>query len=137
MLAQYSYEPNIRRYLAARGHNNPQQTDLEYIAGSLRQGDAYFRAAEDSPLDIAPLLAYYGAVNLLSAAAAMLSAGARLTIKSHGMDLVPPLATGRIADVQIKPLTGSGALALPRVPTRLVRAIAIAVHACGARVRGC
>lgn len=109
LLAQYSYEPNIRRYLAARGHGSPQQTDIEYIAGSLRQSEAYYRAAQSSPLDIAPLLAYYGAVNLLSAVAAMLS-GSRPAINSHGMELVKPHAPGRIADIEIKPATGNGGL---------------------------
>ena len=110
ILAQYSYEPNIRRYLASRGHTSPTSADIEYIAGSLRQGEAYFRAVQTAPLDISPLLAYYGAVNLLSGTVAMLLGSRPEIKKSHGMELVQPLVGPRIADVQVRPLSGKGAL---------------------------
>src|SRR5437016_9004833 len=104
LLSRYSYEPNIARLFALRGATAPTQSLTEYIAGSIRQGEAYFVAAARAPLDIQPLLLYYGAANLLAGAGAMLAAG-KLPIKNHGMSLRQSSSGGeRIADLEILPV---------------------------------
>lgn len=102
LLTQFAYPTNIREYLKNRRCADPGRDTLEYIAGCMRQGEAYFTAAENSPLDIAPLLLYYGAANLLAGVSAMMT-GVRLAIKHHGMELVKP-GTERIADARVKPV---------------------------------
>lgn len=103
LLGQYAYPVNISRYLKNKGHTTVPTGIEEYIAGSIRQGEAYFAAAQAAPLDIKPLLLYYGASNLLIAASAML-VGDQPKIKNHGMRLdASTAARKRIADVQIRP----------------------------------
>ncbi len=97
MLLHFSYEPNIRRFLEARGHT-PTSELGEFIAGSLRQGQAYFAAAQNAPLDISPLLLYYGLTNLMVSVAA-LTTGATLKIKSHGMRIEVPQAVRNVGEV--------------------------------------
>ncbi|HYT04127.1 MAG TPA: YaaC family protein [Gemmatimonadales bacterium] len=113
LLSRYSYEPNIARFFGSRGATAPTPSLTEYIAGSIRQAEAYFVAATDAPLDIQPLLLYYGAANLLAGAGAMLAAG-KLPIKNHGMTLQQSSSGGgRIADLEILPVSPTaGALQL-------------------------
>jgi len=113
LLSRYSYEPNIARFFASHGAPPPTEPLAEYIAGCIRQGEAYFTAATNAPLDIQPLLLYYGAANLLAGAGAMLG-GRTLPIAGHGMNLRQSPAGGtRIADLEVVPVgTTSGALQL-------------------------
>ena len=106
LLAQYAYPTNITRYLKQHGLADSEKL-VEYIAGCFRQSEAYFIAAETSPIDISPLLQYYGAATVLAGASAMIS-GAQLPIKEHGMTLNTSNIK-RIADAQIIP-RGNGAL---------------------------
>jgi hypothetical protein len=106
LLAKYAYPTNISRYLTQHGLTE-SQTVIEYIAGCFRQSEAYFEAAGNSPIDISPLLQYYGAVTLLAGTSAMLL-GAALPINGHGMTL-DASNVKRIADVKVKP-RGNGAL---------------------------
>lgn len=109
-LAQYSYTANIHTYLQSKGLPC-DNLNIEFIAGCIRQSDAYFTAAINTPLDISPLLLYYGATNLLIGIAAMLQ-GAKPDIQNHGLILeLPSTQTFKIADVQVKPVNPSfGAL---------------------------
>jgi len=107
LLAQYAYPKNIVRYLQQHGFVHLEKL-VEYIAGCFRQSEAYFIAAENSPIYISPLLQYYGAVTLLAGASAM-ARGAQLTIKGHGMIIPNAANIKRIADAQIIP-RGNGAL---------------------------
>jgi hypothetical protein len=105
LLSQFTYTANILKFLQSRGATSVEEDTVELIAGSIRQGEAYFKAAADAPLDISPLLQYYGAANLLTGAHALLT-NVRPPIANHGMT-IPRNHANRIADVQV----------LPRSPT--------------------
>jgi len=111
LLSQYAYPTNIRRYLSGSGRAESDKSVEEYVAGCVRQGEAYFTAADRAPLDITPLLLYYGSSNLLAGASAMLT-GVVPVVNNHGMRLKVPDAEGpRIADVRVLPFDpGAGAL---------------------------
>jgi len=100
LLAQYAYPTNIVRYLQQHGFAGSEKL-VEYIAGCFRQSEAYFTAAEESPVDISPLLQYYGAVTLLAGASALVQGG-QLPIKGHGMAL-NAIDIKRVADAQVTP----------------------------------
>jgi hypothetical protein len=100
LLAQYAYPTNIVRYLQQHGFADSEKL-VEYIAGCFRQSEAYFVAAENSPIDISPLLQYYGVATLLAGASALIR-GDQLPIKEHGMALNASNIK-RMADAQIIP----------------------------------
>lgn len=110
LLSQFSYPTNIDRYAKEKGLTFAKET-IDYIAGCIRQSEAYFNAAESSPLDISPLLLYYGATNLLAGTSALLT-GHKLPIGHHGMYFpLPNNSNPRIADYEISPTRPSdGAL---------------------------
>ncbi len=108
LLSRYSYERNIARFLTSRLGSSPTPDVPEYVAGCMRQASAYFQAAASAPLDIQPLLLYYGVTNLLAGAGAMLT-GQKLPITTHGMALQQPASSGnRIADLEIVPSAAGG-----------------------------
>jgi hypothetical protein len=84
MILRYAYPANVERFHESRGIKTDSADTPEYISGCLRQSRAYFDAAYTAPLDISPLLLYYGATNLLSGALA-LKTGKRPRIANHGM----------------------------------------------------
>ena len=96
MLSQFHYEPNIKRYCSQRSIN-PDATTLNYIAGSMRQGEAYFASAQQASLDIKPLLLYYGLTNLMVGTSALMS-GNIPPVKSHGMAFEVPQNFPQISD---------------------------------------
>lgn len=110
LLTQFSYPTNIRRYMSKHGLPTVGDETLEYIAGCIRQGEAYFVAGENSPLDIRPLLLYYGSVNLLAGASAMIM-GMQPNIKGHGMRLqvgkTQPFVVGQIEILPTKAKDGA------------------------------
>lgn len=110
LLGQFAYPTNIRNYLKEK--SLPEDADtVDFIAGCIRQSEAYFTAAVPAPLDISPLLLYYGATNLLAGISALLS-GAKPPIEHHGM--YPDKSTinaPRIADFHIG-MSGSATGAL-------------------------
>ncbi|REJ77961.1 MAG: hypothetical protein DWQ47_16530 [Acidobacteria bacterium] len=110
LLSQYSYPIHIRRYATAHGLSFSDDT-LSYVAGSIRQSEAYFTAAKSSPLDISPLLLYYGATILLAGVRSLMTAQTPAA-KHHGMRFFLPSGTStRIADFRIRPVRESdGAL---------------------------
>ncbi|HZH29203.1 MAG TPA: hypothetical protein VEY11_00295 [Pyrinomonadaceae bacterium] len=106
LLGQYAYPTNIQRFLNERSATADTET-ANYIAGSIQQSSAYFLASESSPLDISPLLLYYGATNLLSGISAML-VGVKLLTKHHGMQLhLPSAANPQIRDFEVRPIPGA------------------------------
>ena len=111
LLAQFGYSTNIERYFAEKGLSQPDKKTIEFISGCVRQAEAYYSAASNAPLDIAPLLLYYGAVSLLAGISGIVT-GVQPPIMNHGMKLrLPAMATNRIADAQIVPHSPiSGAL---------------------------
>jgi hypothetical protein len=105
-LARFNYPLTIERFLTARSHSNPDEKLVNFVAGCFRQAEAYFVAGDNAPLDIAPLLLYYGATNLLAGAAALLT-GEHFAVRGHGMTL--NLEAGdRCADVLIIPKASHG-----------------------------
>ena len=71
LLGQFRYAPNIRRYLAEHGLIPAFHGIEDYVCGSIGQAEAYYQAARVAPLDISPLLLYYGTTSLLAGAAAL------------------------------------------------------------------
>lgn len=111
MLERYSYPSNIIKYMTGIGHANVADITQDIVAGSIRQSKAYFDAAGQAPLDISPLLLYYGATNLLLAANVLLT-NSIPPIENHGM-VMPKQTATRLADVEIRPVNSqSGALQL-------------------------
>jgi hypothetical protein len=103
LLSQFSYPTNINRLAQEKGLVLSKET-VDYIAGCIRQSEAYFNAAESSPIDISPLLLYYGATNLLAGASALLT-GNKLPLMHHGMNFhLPANANPKIADYEINPI---------------------------------
>jgi hypothetical protein len=103
LLSQFSYPTNIGRY-AASAALSPLPETVDYIAGCIRQSEAYFKASQESPIDISPLLLYYGTTNLLAGISALLT-GSNLPIVHHGMRLTPPSAAGAgIGEWEINPI---------------------------------
>lgn len=108
LLRTLTYSANVRRHVAAHGLEPLADDDLEFVSGCLRQSEAYFRSAASAPLDISPLLLYYGATNLL-AGSALLITGKRLPISGHGMRL--KLSSRDLAEAKITPnQEGTGGL---------------------------
>lgn len=107
LIGQYAFPTNISRY--AQEHNlSPSVETVNYIAGCIRQSEAYFVAAEASPLDISPLLLYYGATNLLAGVSALLT-GTKALIEHHGMYADKTTVTApMIGDFQVKTSNSSG-----------------------------
>ena len=110
LIGQFAYPTNINRY-AKDQKLSPSIDTVNYIAGCIRQSEAYFTAAQSAPLDISPLLLYYGATNLLAGVSALLT-GTKSLIDHHGMyaDKTTVMAP-MIGDFQIKTSnSGGGAL---------------------------
>lgn len=70
-LLSYTYERNIERYASERSLQVDQDAKTT-IAGSFLQANEYFHAVKDSSLHIAPLLLYYGSINLFYGVACLL-----------------------------------------------------------------
>lgn len=105
LLNQLTFTRNIEEHLLNKGFEIPKPETIEFVAGCLKQSEAYFSAAKTAPIDISPLLLYYGTTNLL-AGAAILVTGEKLPVEGHGMKLEVPSESSslkRIADVDVKP----------------------------------
>jgi hypothetical protein len=103
LLSQFSYPTNINRFAQEKGLTFSKET-VDYIAGCIRQSEAYFSAAESSPIDISPLLMYYGATNLLAGTSALLT-GNKLPLMHHGMNFhLPVVVNPKIGDYEINPI---------------------------------
>ena len=101
LLSQYSFPSNARKYLDEHGFKSASDETIELIAGSIKQGKAFFDAANTAPLDISPLLLYYGATSLLIAIGTMMT-GNIPTINNHGMT-IPKETFTRLAEVKVNP----------------------------------
>jgi hypothetical protein len=114
-ILQFSYPSNIRRFFhdhppSAVGAADPGEVE-NCVAGCVRQGEAYFSAAKTAPVDISPLLYYYGTSNLMRGAA-VLRRGCIPSVTDHGMKLIlPGEVSFRVADVAVRPVNpATGAL---------------------------
>ena len=101
-LLQYSYKARVQRYFSNNGINTHGKEDAlcETIIGSLLQANEYYSLSQKATLHTAPLLLYYGTVNLFLAASTLLS-GEPLDIESHGMKALPEKASSEIGKTKI------------------------------------
>lgn len=99
-LLQFTYDANIKRYLAKKGITADENT-INSIAGSFLQANEYYNAAKDANLHISPLLLYYGSANLLYGMTNLLS-GRINVINNHGMKIFLPDEMNFIADTEIR-----------------------------------
>lgn len=101
-LLQYSYKARVQRYFSNNGINTHGKEDAlcETIIGSLLQANEYYSLSQKATLHTAPLLLYYGTVNLFLAASTLLS-GEPLDIENHGMKAVPEETTSEIGKTKI------------------------------------
>ena len=99
-LLQFTYEANIKRYLAKKGYEVDEDT-INCIAGSFLQANEYYKAAKEDNLQISPLLLYYGTTNLLYGMVNLLS-GSINKISNHGMKIFIPDQMNFIADTKIR-----------------------------------
>jgi len=110
LLSHFTYQANIENYFS---NNKIVFTDpiiFSYISGCIKQAEAYFLTGREAPLDILPLVVYYGTVCLLSGVAALTS-GIIPDIKNHGMYLED--WTNQISEIVIHPKdSANGALQL-------------------------
>ena len=105
LLSQYAYPRNVERYFEYRHHSPPDDTIVEHIAGCIRQAEVYFQVAQASPLDISPVLYYYGATNLLTGIGELVS-GSLLKISHHGMAITTSEVIGDVSVRVVKPTEG-------------------------------
>lgn len=103
LISRFTYPANVHRYRA--DHDLPEvgQAVGEYISGCFRQASAYYASASVAPLDISPLLLYYGTTNLLAGACALVE-GSKPLIRNHGMRLIPPDTFHGIGEYTVLPL---------------------------------
>jgi len=103
LLSRLTYPANIKQHLVSIGFPESQHSNniVELIAGCMRQAQAYFNASSTAPLDISPLLLYYGATNLMMGALA-LSTNSYPSIHNHGM-VLNTKKVFRVADFVIQP----------------------------------
>lgn len=84
-LKNYSYAGFLDNYFSSKKLLFDDKLK-EVISGSILQAKDYFEASRTVSMQTAPLLMYYGAVNLLYAASCLKS-GKILEVKGHGMSL--------------------------------------------------
>lgn len=99
-LLRFAYPTHIKRVFDEFDRAAPSADLVESVAGACRQAHAYFTAAAAAPLDISPLLLYYGTSNLLFAVYT-LRRGESPDIGHHGMTLDPPESGGRVGDATL------------------------------------
>lgn len=84
-IEKYSYSNNIEKYLSSR--SLPTNSKLsESISGAILQASDFFKASKYVTIQIAPILLYYGLINLLFASSALIT-GEIPKVKSHGLCL--------------------------------------------------
>lgn len=94
-LLHFSFPRNIKASLGSISDDV-----VNSVSGSILQANAYFRSAREAPLDISPLLTYYGAINLVSAACTFLDKKIP-PIKNHGATLSLPESFSRLGEIEI------------------------------------
>ena len=108
-LKNYSYNKYIHNYFKNRGIE-PDQKLLDTVSGSISQAFEYFEASRIVSIQTAPLLLYYGTINLLFGASCLLE-GKVIDISGHGLALkLDTLKNQTILNVEasIKNNTGAG-----------------------------
>jgi hypothetical protein len=101
ILLRFAYASNIKKYFADKAMESPQDNLLETISNSFQQAYEYYNAVQAVSLNISPLLIYYGTTNLLLATCSLIARNVPV-IKNHGMQLLVPSNSARIADIEIR-----------------------------------
>lgn len=101
-LLQYSYKARVQKYFLSNQINTQGREDslCETIIGSLLQASEYYSLSKSASLHTAPLLLYYGTINLFLATSTLLS-GETLSIKNHGMTAAPEQGSSEIGKTKI------------------------------------
>ena len=101
-LLQYSYKARVQKYFLSNQINTQGREDslCETIIGSLLQASEYYSLSKSASLHTAPLLLYYGTINLFLATSTLLS-GETLSIKNHGMNAAPEQSCSEIGKTKI------------------------------------
>lgn len=103
LLGQFAYPTNVRKYFAENKISETDNEIEEYISGCVRQAESYYIATDKAPLDISPLLLYYGTANLLTGISALLT-GEIKRFSHHGIKVKEPEEKLiRIADYLVNP----------------------------------
>ncbi len=85
-LETYSYSNNINKYLNSKSLSMTQELS-DSISGAILQASEYFKASTHVTIQTAPILLYYGSINLLFACSALMT-GNIPQIKGHGLNLI-------------------------------------------------
>lgn len=102
-LLQYTYKSRILKHFTVNGIalEEREKNDLsEIIASSLLQASEYYNLSRTSSLQIAPLLIYYGTINL-ALGTFTLMLGKKFDIKNHGIRINVNHDTAVIGDTNI------------------------------------
>lgn len=102
LLSRFTYRDKITQFLFDRSGQTPDPRVVDFVAGSIRQGEGYLRSAQTSTsLEISPLLIYYGTTSLLFAAVALMKNKRPAGIRHHGLALeFKP--DGKLGDQRVK-----------------------------------
>ena len=99
MLLNFAYPNNINKFLAEKRITPPPGL-ADSVAGCITQAHEYFRASKEASLATSPMLAFYGAENLMRGVCALRSASVA-AIMSHGMTITGTAAPPRIGDFAV------------------------------------
>ena len=101
-LLQYSYKARIQRFFSSNEIDTQgKENDLcETIIGSLLQANEYYSLSKTATLHTAPLLLYYGTINLFLAVTTLLS-GEVPDIDNHGMKVILDKGASEIGNTKI------------------------------------
>ncbi len=98
---------NLKPLIKTRFGRGPNTSAAREVAACLQQGRLFYEAAERSPLEIAPLLLFYGMVGFSKALIIASGLHPLATLKpSHGLKDISGTAS-RIADLRVK-IEGNG-----------------------------
>lgn len=101
-LLQYTYKSKILKYFNKKSII-PDDSDnvCEIISGALLQANEYYQLSKKSSLQTAPLLLYYGTINLVLGVATLIT-GKTQRIENHGMKIILDFDNKEVGNTRIK-----------------------------------
>ena len=101
-LLQYTYKAHIRKYFERNFEKLPENWEelSEIISSSILQADEYLSLSANASLYTAPLLLYYGTINLALGTATLLT-GNKITINGHGMTALPDYTSPDVGNTKV------------------------------------
>lgn len=86
-ILQYTYKSHIANYFSTNNLEPENQEELcEIISGSLLQANEYYQLSKTASLHVAPLLLYYGTINLALGTLTLIK-GQKFNIENHGIKI--------------------------------------------------